>query len=151
MLFIQQVSSKNALQQYWYHPRHKTSSHAHPAHGTHLCAFPGIKLGPHIQVEARPGLAVGAAGVKVDNVVDPRAAAVDDPVVAVKRRHVAEDCIDSRLGRHAVVFVGKGFKLRSAASAVSTNWLAKALPLRQRAFIKEEHTATFQDREPPSP
>lgn len=94
------------------------SRHARPPPGAHLDALPGIQLGPHIEVEAgaRASLAIGPPRVKVNHVVDARAAPVDDPVVAVKGRGEAEDGVDARGGRHAVVFVGKGLKLRAATT-----------------------------------
>lgn len=97
-------------------------SQKRPLHGPHPHALPGIKLGPHIEIEARPALAVGSSGVEIDHVVDAGAAAVDDPVVAVKGGAIAEDGVDAGGRGHAVHFVGEGFEFRAAASRGFVSW-----------------------------
>lgn len=89
-----------------------------PLRSPHLHALPRIQLWPHIEIEARPRLAIGASSVEVDHVLNPRAAAVDDPVVSVERRRVAQDGVDTGRGRHAVHLVGEGFELGAAASVI---------------------------------
>lgn len=95
----------------------RRSSQTHPTHGAHLDTLPGVEFRPDVEVEARSWCrATRSAGVKVNHVFDLCAAAVNDPVVAIKRGREAENGVDARRGRHSVVFVGKGFELRSSAS-----------------------------------
>lgn len=78
-----------------------------------------------MQIETRPYLArrIWAPGIKVNNVVDARAAAVNDPVVAVKGGRVAEDGVEAGSGGHAIVFVGEGFEFGGfAAENVNVRW-----------------------------
>ena len=72
----------------------------------HLDALPRVQLRPHIEVERELPVGTGAppvvrpARVEVDDILDLLAAAVDNPVVPVEGRLVAEERIDARLGRH---------------------------------------------------
>lgn len=88
-----------------------------PPQSSHLDALPRIQLWPHIEIEARPASGTaGAAGVEVDHVVDAGAAAVNDPVVAVKGRGVAEDGVYAGGWGHALAFVGEGGEFGAVAS-----------------------------------
>jgi hypothetical protein len=53
---------------------------------SHLDAFPGVEFGADVEVEVEgfAWLALVLAGVKVDDIVDVGAAAIDDPVVSVE-------------------------------------------------------------------
>lgn len=88
-----------------------------PLPSPHLHTLPRIQLRPHIEVETRPSSsATRPAGVKVNHVVDAGAAAVNDPVVAVEGRGVAEDGVYAGGGGHAFAFVGEGGEFGAAAS-----------------------------------
>lgn len=88
-----------------------------PPQSPHLDALPRIQLRPHIEIETRPASsAARSARVKVDHVVDAGAAAVDDPVMAIKGRGVAEDGVEAGGWGHALAFVGKGGEFGAATS-----------------------------------
>lgn len=88
-----------------------------PFQSPHLDAFPRIQLRPHIEIEARPASsAAGPTSIKVNHVVDAGAAAINDPVVAVKGRGVSEDGVDAGGWGHALAFVGEGGEFGAATS-----------------------------------
>lgn len=63
--------------------------------GPHLPALERVQLRSDIkeEVESLPGLALVLAGVKVDDILDLSAAAVNNPVVTVKGLGVSENRI----------------------------------------------------------
>lgn len=88
-----------------------------PPHSSHLHSLPRIQLRPHVEIEARSASgATRSAGVEIDHVVDTGAAAVDDPVMTVKRRGVAEDGVDAGGWGHALAFVSEGGEFGAATS-----------------------------------
>ena len=70
---------------------------ANEAHCPGLYTFPAVQFGPDIKVEvellARSPLVL--ARVKVNNVFDLCAASIDDPVMSIERRLVANQRIKS--------------------------------------------------------
>lgn len=71
--------------------------HPPESHHARLDSFPAVQLGTHVEVkvETLAGLALVLARVKVNDVLDLGSAAVDDPVVAVKGRLVAEEGVEA--------------------------------------------------------
>lgn len=80
-----------------------------PAHGSHFYTFPRIEFWPHVEVEAGASFPVTTTRVKVNHIVNPRAAAINNPVVTIERSCVSEDRIESSRRGHSVALVGKGF------------------------------------------
>lgn len=66
----------------------------------HLDAFPGVELGADVEVEVEgfAWLALVLAGVEINDIVDVGAAAVDDPVMAVKGLGIAQDGVEACAG-----------------------------------------------------
>lgn len=74
-------------------------NHASGFHGSHLDALPAIQLGPHIEIKRQlPICRAVPPGVEVYYVFDLFAAAVDDPVVPVEGRLVAQQGVEAGLG-----------------------------------------------------
>lgn len=91
-------------------------SQAGPLHGAHLDTLPGVQLRADIKVEAWSGLAIWSSGIEVDHVVHTSTATVDDPVVSIEGRLVAQDGVEPGSRGHALHLVGKGLEFRAAAS-----------------------------------
>jgi hypothetical protein len=85
---------------------------------SHLDAFPGVELGADVEVEVEgfAWLALVLAGVKVDDIVDVSAAAVDDPVVSVKGLRVAQDGVEACSGSQCLGLAHEGNETRTATS-----------------------------------
>lgn len=100
-------------------PKASLSRQPRPPHDPHLDSLQCIQLRPNIEIEARrSSRAAGSPSVEIDDIVDAGAAAVDDPVVPVKGRRVAEDGIDAGGWGHAGAFVGEGGESGAVASVV---------------------------------
>lgn len=96
-------------------PAHAPSPSHKPRH-PHPAPLEGIQLWPHIQVEAQPARVRGALSlIEINHVLYARAAAIDDPVMPVKRRRVAEPAVRTRARAQLRRVAGKGHEPRAAA------------------------------------
>ena len=95
-----------------------TSPQTHDVAGSHLPTLERVQLGSNVEVEVEglAGLALVLAGVKVDDIVDLGAAAVNDPVVAVERLGVAQEVVDARSRRQGAGVTTEGYEFGAAAS-----------------------------------
>lgn len=66
----------------------------------HLCALPAVQLWPHIQIKARSSHFIALASVKVDYILDFGSASVYHPVVAIERRRVPQQAVETSLWGH---------------------------------------------------
>jgi hypothetical protein len=85
---------------------------------SHLDAFPGVEFGADVEVEVEgfAWLALVLAGVKVDDIVDVGAAAVDDPVVSVEGLGVAQDGVEACSGSQCLGLAHEGNETGTTAS-----------------------------------
>lgn len=85
---------------------------------SHLDAFPGVELGADVEVEVEgfAWLALVLASVKVNDIVDVGAAAVDDPVVSVERLGIAQDGVEACAGGQFLGLAHEGNETRATTA-----------------------------------
>ena len=115
--------------------------------GPHLAPFERVQLWSHVEVEVErlAHLAFILAGVKVNDIVDPSAAAVNDPVVSVKGLGVAQDVVDARLWCQRLGVSAERDKLGATASVVAKPLSATLWFLRYAVY---SGALTFPSRGP---
>lgn len=100
--------------------RRRNESHAKDMSHAHLDALQGVEFGADIkeEIESLAALALILAGVKVNDIFDASAAAVDDPVMAIKGLGISHQVVDACSGRQSGGIASEGDEFGASATVM---------------------------------